>query len=149
MGVCKMTVKLTRLCYWIAQPAKSVVHSSNTSRVLFPVILHTPMRSRFYHTPIMYKWNWDDSCLVNLIYSAVHIFQNCNFLHWVGESWWNMPFEGTWLRDSVADHAVAILLSLWLHAAALWLKKKRLSLMTHICVTRPQWVKQCLDACLL
>ena len=38
MGVCKMTVKRARLCYWIARPAKPGVQSSNTSRVHFTVI---------------------------------------------------------------------------------------------------------------
>ena len=48
-GVCEMTVKRTRLCYWIARLAKPGVQSSNTSRVRFTVISHTPVRSRFYH----------------------------------------------------------------------------------------------------
>ena len=48
-GVCEMTVKRTRLCYWIARPAKPGVQSSNTSRVRFTVISHTPKRCRFYH----------------------------------------------------------------------------------------------------
>ena len=51
-----------------------LLHSNNTSRVRFTVISHTPMRSRFYPTYIMYKRNWDDFCLVNLIYFALHIF---------------------------------------------------------------------------
>ena len=94
-----MTVKRTRLCYWIARPAKPGVQSSNTSRVRFTVISHTPMRSRFYHTHIMYKWNWDYFFLVKLIYFALHIFQIRNLLHCVDESWWNMPFKGTRLSD--------------------------------------------------
>ena len=36
-------------CYLIAQPAKPGVQSSNTSRVSFTVISHTPRRSHFYH----------------------------------------------------------------------------------------------------
>ena len=44
MGVCEMTVKCTILCYWIARPVKPGVQSSNTSRVCFTVISHTPMR---------------------------------------------------------------------------------------------------------
>ena len=46
--------KRTRLCYWIARPAKPGVQSSNTSRVRFTVISHTAMRSRFYRTYILY-----------------------------------------------------------------------------------------------
>ena len=103
-----MTVKRMRPCY------------SNTSRLRFTVISHTPMRSRFYHTHIMYKGNWDDFCLVNSIYFALHIFLIFNLLHCVDESWWNMPFKETRLGDGVADDAVAMLLPLWLHAAALW-----------------------------
>ena len=61
-----MTVKRTRLCYWIARPAKPMVQSSNTSRVRFTVISHTPVRSRFYHIHILYKWNWDGFWLMNL-----------------------------------------------------------------------------------
>ena len=57
MGVCEMTVKRTRLRYWIARPPKPGVQSNNTSRVRSTVISHTPMCSRFYHTHIMYKRN--------------------------------------------------------------------------------------------
>ena len=96
MGLCEMTVKCTRLCYWIARPAKPGVQSSNTSRVRFTVISHTPMCSWFYHTHFTCKWNWDDFCLVNLIYFALHIFQIRNLLHCVDEPWWNMPFKQTW-----------------------------------------------------
>ena len=42
------------------------VQCSNTSRVRLTVISHTPMRSRFYHIHIVYKRNWDASCLMNL-----------------------------------------------------------------------------------
>ena len=115
-----MAVKRARLCYWIARPTKPGVQSSNTSRVRFTVILHTPMRSRFYHRHIMYKWNWDDLCLFALIYFPLHIFHIRNLLHYVDKSWWNMSFKETRLGDSVADDAVAMLLPLWLHAAALW-----------------------------
>ena len=69
-----MTVKRTRLCYWIERPAKPGVQSSNSSRVRFTVISHTPTRSRFYHTHIMYKRSWDDLCLVDLIYTLLYIF---------------------------------------------------------------------------
>ena len=48
-GVCEMTVKRTRLCYWIARPVKPGVLSSNTNRARLTVILHTPGRYRFYH----------------------------------------------------------------------------------------------------
>ena len=63
-----MTMKRTRLCYWmaIARPAKPGVQSSNTSRVRFTVISHTPVRSRFYHIHILYKRNWDGFWLMNL-----------------------------------------------------------------------------------
>ena len=117
MSVCEMTVKRTRLCYWIARPTKPGVQSSNTSRVRFTVISHTPMRSRFYHIYIMYKRNWDDFCLVNLIYFALHIFQiRFIALMNLGETCHLKR------RDlaTVADDAVAMLLPLWLHAAALW-----------------------------
>ena len=67
MRVREMTVKRKRLCDWIARPAKPGVQSSNTSRVRFTVISHTPMPYRFGHTHIMYKRNWDDFCLVDLI----------------------------------------------------------------------------------
>ena len=121
-----MTVKPARLCYWIARPAKPGVQSSNTSRVRFTVISHTPMRSRFYHTHMMYNRNWDDLCLFNLIYFALHIFQIRNLPHCVHKSWWNMPFKETRLGDGVVDNAVAMLLPLWLHAAlwrhAVWIR---------------------------
>ena len=120
MGVCEMTVKRARLCYWIARPAKPEVQSSNTSRVRFTFISHTSMRSRFYHTYITYKRHWDDLCLFNLIYFVLHIFHIRNLLHCVDKSWWNMPFKETRLGDGVADDAVAMVLPLWLHAVALW-----------------------------
>ena len=118
-----MTVKPTRLCFWIARQAKPWVQSSNSSRVRFTVISHTPVRSRFYHIDIVYKRNWDGSCLMNLTqksYSLLHIFQIRNLFHCVAESWWNMPFKGTQLDNGVADGAVAKLLRLWQHVSALW-----------------------------
>ena len=80
---------------------------------------HTHPCIRAFITHIMYKRNWDGSCLINLIYFALHIFQIRNLLHCVDESWWNMPFKVTRLGDGVADNAVAML-PLWLHTAALW-----------------------------
>ena len=44
MGVWEMTVKRTRLCYWIAQPAKPGMQSSNNSRVPLTFILRPPIR---------------------------------------------------------------------------------------------------------
>ena len=136
MGVCEMTVKRTRLCDWIARPATPAVASSNTSRVRFTVISHKPMRSRFYHTHIMYKWNWDDSCLFNLIYFALHMYQIRNWLHCVDESWWNMPFKEMRLGDGVADDAVAMLLPLLLHTAVLW----RRAVWMHIVTSHNAWM---------
>ena len=101
----------------ISQPG---VQYSNTNRVRFTVISHTPMHSRFYHTHIMYKWNWDGSCLVNLIYFVLHIFQIRNLLNCVDESWWYMSSKKMRLGDGVANDAVARLLPLWLNATALW-----------------------------
>ena len=66
----------------------------------------------------MYKLNWEDSCLFNLTYFALHIYPIRNLLHGVDESRWNMPFKETRLGDGVADDAVAMLLPLRLHAAA-------------------------------
>ena len=69
----------------------------------------------------MYERNWDGSCLVNLIYFALHfLFQIRYLLHCVDEFWWNIPFTETRLGGGVADNAVAMLLPLWLHLAALW-----------------------------
>ena len=116
-----MTVKRTRLCYWIARPAKPGVQSNNTSLVRFTVISQTPVCSRFYHTHYVYKQNWDGSYLMNLTQNScsyLHIFQICNLFHCV-ESWWNMPFKGTWHGDGVMDSAVTKLLQLWQHASAL------------------------------
>ena len=64
-GVCEMTVKRTRLCYWIARPTKPKVQSSYTRRVRFTVISYTPVRSRFYHIHILYKRNRDGFWLMN------------------------------------------------------------------------------------
>ena len=65
-GGWEMPVKRIRLCYWIARPVKPGVQSSNTSRVRFTVISHTPVPPRFYHIHILYKRNWDGSWLMNL-----------------------------------------------------------------------------------
>ena len=85
----------------------------------------------------MYTRNWDDFCLVNLIYFTLHIFQIRKLLHCVDESWWNMPFKETPLGDGVADDAVAMLLPLWLHAAALWRHEVWILLWRH---TMHEWV---------
>ena len=44
--------------------AKLGVQSSNTSRLHFTVISHTPMLSRFYHIHSVYKWKWGQMALV-------------------------------------------------------------------------------------
>ena len=71
---CEITVKRTRLCYWIARPGKPGVQSSNISRVRFTVISHTPGRSRFYHIHIVSKRNWDGACLMNLTHQSCFFF---------------------------------------------------------------------------
>ena len=74
-GVCEMTVKRTRLCYWIALPAKPGVQSSNIRRVCFTVISHTPVRSGFYHIHIVDRRNCDGSCLLNLTQQSCIFFK--------------------------------------------------------------------------
>ena len=105
-----MRVKCTRLCYWIAQ-------FSNTCRVRFTLILHTPMHSHCYHIHIVYKWNWDGSCLMNLTQKVTHSYIFFKFaiaLLSLGET-----FKGTRHGIGVAVGAVAKLLWLWQHASAL------------------------------
>ena len=119
MGVCEMTVKRTRLCYWIARPAKPGVQSSNTSRLRFT---HPCVLAFITH---MLCINGIEMTFVWLIrYTfALHIFPIRNLLHCVDESWWDMPFKETRLGDGVVDNAVAtivMLLPLWLHAESLW-----------------------------
>ena len=70
-----MIVKRTRLCYWIARPAKPGVQSSNISRVCFTVISHTPVRSGFYHIHIVDRRNCDGSCLLNLTQQSCIFFK--------------------------------------------------------------------------
>ena len=70
-----MTVKRTRLCYWIARPAKPGVQSSNISRVCFTVISHIPVRSGFYHIHIVDRRNCDGSCLLNLTQQSCIFFK--------------------------------------------------------------------------
>ena len=70
-----MTLKQTRLCYWIARPAKPGVQSSNTSRVCFTIISQTPGCSRFYHIHIVSKRKWDGACLMNLTQQVTYIFK--------------------------------------------------------------------------
>ena len=62
---------------WNARDCVTGLQSSNTSRVCFTVISHTPMRYRVYHTHIRYKRNWEDFCLVNLIYLVFFKFAIC------------------------------------------------------------------------
>ena len=119
-----MTVKRTRLCYWIARLAKPGVQSSNTSRVHFTVISHTPVRSRFYHIHIMSKkeLRWllfNDFKARKLI--VVTYFSNSQFVPlrcWVLVK--HAIYKGTRHGNGVADGAVAKLLRLWQHASALW-----------------------------
>ena len=115
-----MTVKRTRLCYWIARPAKPGVQSSNISRVCFTVISHTPLRSGFYHIQVVDRRNCDRSLSIEFDTTKLHIFQICNLFHCIVESWWNMPFKGTRHGDGVVHGAVAMLLRLWKHAATIW-----------------------------
>ena len=74
---------------------------SNTSRVRFSIIPHTPMRSRFI-THILCVNGIEMAFLgVNLIYFPLHIFQIRNLLHCLDESWWNMSFKETRLLVTV------------------------------------------------
>ena len=100
MGVCEMTVKRTGLVLldctpgfvcakwqWNARDCVTGLHDRR-SRECSPVTpvecvslsFRTPMCSRFYHIHIIYKRNWDDFCLVDLIYFVLHIFQIRNLL---------------------------------------------------------------------
>ena len=74
-GVCEMTVKRMRLCYWIARPAKPWAQSSNISRVCFTVISRTAVRSGFYHIHIVDRRNCDGSCLLNLTQQSCIFFK--------------------------------------------------------------------------
>ena len=65
-GSIEMTVKCTRVCYWIARPSNPGKQSNNTSRVRFTVISHTSGRSRFHRIHIVSKRNWDGAWLINL-----------------------------------------------------------------------------------
>ena len=90
-----MTVKRTRLCYWIARPA----NLSHTYCV------RTELRwllSKEFNTK-------------NLLVVTYY-----NLFHCVAESWWNMPFKGMGHGNGVAGGAVAKLLRFWHHASALW-----------------------------
>ena len=89
------------------------------SLVWFAVSSHTPVRYAFYHTHTVYERNQNGSCLVNLIYFCHIFFQLYDWLHCV-ESWWNMP-----LKRGVTSR----------YQNQCWL-----GLLTHICVTRSQWV---------
>ena len=113
-GVCEMTVKRMRLCYWIARPAKPGVQSSNTSRVRFIVISHTPGRFRFYHMGTYLnrtelRWRLPDEFNT----TKLLIFQIRNLFHCIVEYWWNMPFKGTRHGDAVAYVIVATLIRLF------------------------------------
>ena len=116
-----MTVKRTRLCYWIAGLAKPGAQSSNISRVCFTVISHTPVRSGFYHIHIVDRRNCNGSCLLNLTQ------QSCIFFNFaicsiallnLGET---CHLKGRGMVTVWLVHgAVAMLLRLWKHAATLW-----------------------------
>ena len=100
MGVCEMTVKRTRLVLLdLHSRLRRSCNPITQSRAFHCHFAHTHAFSLLSHTHIMYKRNWDDPCLFDLIYFVLHIF----------------IFE-----ICVANDAVAMLLPLWLHAAALW-----------------------------
>ena len=61
-----MTVKRTRLCYWIARPAKQ------SSNIRHPP---PPVRSGFYHIHIVDRRNCDGSCLLNLTQQSCIFFK--------------------------------------------------------------------------
>ena len=120
MGVSEMTVKRTRLCYWIARPAKPGVQSSNTSRVRFPVISHTPCVLAFIThilcingiemTPVWLIWY----TLRNILFKFAICFIALMNL---GETW-HLKRRG--LETVWQTMLVAVLLPSWLHAAASW-----------------------------
>ena len=121
-GVCEMTVKRTRLCYWIARPAKPGVQSSNTSWVFHCHFAHTrafSLLSHTYYVQTDLRWllfnDFDARKLMVVTY-----FSNSQLFLCAAESWWNMQFKGTRHGNGVADGAVAKLLRLWQHASALW-----------------------------
>ena len=111
-----MTVKRTRLvlldCTTGERPARPGVQSSNTSRVRFTVISHTPGRSRFYHLHTVSKRNWDGACLMILTRQSYSFSKIYNLFHNVAESWWNMPLRGTRPGDAVAYVIVATVIRL-------------------------------------
>ena len=111
-----MTVKRTRLCYWIARLAKPGVQSSNASRVRFTIISHTPGRSHVYHMHIVSKPNWDGACLMHLTQKSYlfFTFAACSIaLLTLGET---CPLKG---RDMVTVWRTLSLLR-WCDCSALW-----------------------------
>ena len=66
-----MTVKRTRLCYWIARPAKPV---TSVECVSLSFCTH-PVRSGFYHIHIVDRRNCDGSCLLNLTQESCIFFK--------------------------------------------------------------------------
>ena len=123
--------------------------ASNTSRVRFTVISHTPVRSRFYHIHVLYKRNLDGFWLMNLTqksYWYLHISQIRNLFYCVAESWWNMPFKGTRHGKGMADVALAKLLRLSQHASVVllwsWLPNP---LKNHNAKWHQPWKKEYLD----
>ena len=114
-GVRGMTVKRTKLCYWIAWPAKPGVQSSNTSQVRFTVISHTPGRSRFLHIHTVSKRNWEGACLMNLTQQSYLLFWICYVFYCVAKSWC-MLFKG---RDMATPWRTLLLLR-WYDCSALW-----------------------------
>ena len=120
MGVCKMKVKRTRLCR-SCNPVTPVECVSLTFRTHPCVLAFITHISCINGIEMALVWLIDILCVI-------YIFSILNLLHCLDESWWNMPFKG--------DDAVAMLLSLWLHAAALW----RHTVWTRIVTSHNAWM---------
>ena len=93
-----MTVKCTRLCYWIARPAKPGVQSSNTSRVHFTVISHTPMCILAFITHILCINGIEITFVWLIQYTLRYIFFKFTIL-FASLHWWILVKHAIW-RDT-------------------------------------------------
>ena len=107
--VCEMTVKCTRLCYWIARPAKPGVQSSYTSLVPFSLLFCTHPSILTFITYIfclngiemeLARWIWQSYLFFKFAICSIVLLN-------VGETY---HLKG---RDT-------LLLLDWYHYSALW-----------------------------
>ena len=133
--MCKITVKHTRLCYWIAQPAKPGMQSSNNSWVLCTVILHPRAFSLLPHTFCIHRiemalvwWVWYTFNYIFLKFTIcsialINLDETCHLKRCdMVTVWQTLLFLRCYYYDSTQQHYEVMQLEyvLWCHTMHEW-----------------------------